>query len=419
MGQVADLRVLLGGDAVHDEVVQQSVRADHTQRAVPGADQLAGRLHDALQGGAQIQVGADADHRVEQGAQPLPAGDHLADPDQHFLQQFVEAHPRERAQPERRGRRRFPTGLRRAVGHREMVAPVTFLAGPVNRARPGPRRCRPPGRWPAAACAVGRRAPGPRCPTAARCREADPGEQLTQGLPGARHLDHRAERHHGHAEPSGGQPPGGERFTGAQPAVPLVLVAVQDRVHRHAVVAGAHRQTAGTAEVAARHGGLRRLLGQHLRRQAGALAGTAGPVGQLGAQLRVLGLDRVGVPGGGGQLQHLVAVEDLQPATLRAHRPGDLLDCRGRHRLVADRPPVGVPDLHALHHVHGVRVCRDLAQVGQPGQQLAVARVGQPLHHGTPPLCRQREPRVVQGGAAADREQSALRVGGGELPVGD
>ncbi|GAB3956762.1 hypothetical protein GCM10027614_70080 [Micromonospora vulcania] len=90
---------------MHDEVVQQPVRADHAQRAVLGADQLAGRLHDALQGAAQIQVGADADHRVEQRAQPLPVGDHLADPDQHLLEQFVEADPGQRAQPERRGHR--------------------------------------------------------------------------------------------------------------------------------------------------------------------------------------------------------------------------------------------------------------------------------------------------------------------------
>ena len=181
-----------GVDAVGDEVVQQPVRTDHAERAVPGADQLAGRLHDALQGGAQIQVGADADHRVEQRPQPLPAGHHLADPVQHLLQQLVEADPRQRAQPQRRGRWRFPRGLRRAAGHRAMVAPVTFLA--ETRQTGSPRTAEV-----STTCAVASRGVcgGPACVGSAmpnrstRYGKPSPESICRKRLPGAGHLHHR------------------------------------------------------------------------------------------------------------------------------------------------------------------------------------------------------------------------------------
>ena len=61
-------------------------------------------------------------------------------------------------------------------------------------------------------------------------RVAEPGQHPAQRLPGAGDLDHAAERHHRDAEPGGGQPGGGERLAGAQPALRLVLVAVEQRV---------------------------------------------------------------------------------------------------------------------------------------------------------------------------------------------
>ena len=101
-GRSPIVRVRPGVDAVRDELEQLPVGADHAQRAVAGADELAGRLHDPLQGAAQVEVGADADDRVQQGPQPLPAGHHLADPVEHLLEQLVEAHPGQRGQPQRR-----------------------------------------------------------------------------------------------------------------------------------------------------------------------------------------------------------------------------------------------------------------------------------------------------------------------------
>ncbi|GAB3846333.1 hypothetical protein GCM10029963_25910 [Micromonospora andamanensis] len=85
-----------------DEVVQHPIGTDHAERAVAGAGQVAGCLHDAPQGAAQIQVGADADDRVEQCPQPFPAGDHLADAIQHLLEQLVQADSGQRAEAERR-----------------------------------------------------------------------------------------------------------------------------------------------------------------------------------------------------------------------------------------------------------------------------------------------------------------------------
>ena len=58
-------------DAVRDELGELPVRSQHAQRAVTGADHLAGGRHDPLEGAAQVEVGADAHHGIEQPAQPL------------------------------------------------------------------------------------------------------------------------------------------------------------------------------------------------------------------------------------------------------------------------------------------------------------------------------------------------------------
>jgi hypothetical protein len=86
---------------VGDEVDQfGAVGADHAERPVSGAGQRARGFDDALQGAAQVEVGADPDDRVEQGAESFPAGHHVADPVQHLLEQLVEADPGQRPQTE-------------------------------------------------------------------------------------------------------------------------------------------------------------------------------------------------------------------------------------------------------------------------------------------------------------------------------
>ena len=75
--QLADGGVQLRIDAVGDEVGQLPVRPDDAEGPVAGADQFAGRRDDPLEHGAQVEVTADAHHRVEQGPQALAAGDDL------------------------------------------------------------------------------------------------------------------------------------------------------------------------------------------------------------------------------------------------------------------------------------------------------------------------------------------------------
>ena len=89
-----------GLDAVRDELDQLPVLADHAQRAVPRADQPARGYHDPLQGAAQVQIGADADDRVQQRPQSFAAVEHVADPVQQLVQELVQVHPRQRRQPE-------------------------------------------------------------------------------------------------------------------------------------------------------------------------------------------------------------------------------------------------------------------------------------------------------------------------------
>ena len=74
VGQVADLASQLGVDAVGDEVVAGAVGADHAERAVPGAGELAGRLHDPAQHAVQVEVGRDRHHGVEQRLREAPDG---------------------------------------------------------------------------------------------------------------------------------------------------------------------------------------------------------------------------------------------------------------------------------------------------------------------------------------------------------
>ena len=73
--------------------------------------------HDPLQCGAQVEVGADADHRVEQRTQPLPAGHDLADPVEQLVQQLVEAHPRQRRQAKLQHLTRLLGLVRDVSGH--------------------------------------------------------------------------------------------------------------------------------------------------------------------------------------------------------------------------------------------------------------------------------------------------------------
>ncbi len=102
--QIAD-RVALGDrETVGDELDESTVRSDHAERTVTGTGQRARRSHDPVQRAAQVEIAADADDRLQQRRQPLPAGHDLADPVQQLLQQLIEADPRQRRDVELRWR---------------------------------------------------------------------------------------------------------------------------------------------------------------------------------------------------------------------------------------------------------------------------------------------------------------------------
>ena len=104
--QIAD-RVAFGDrEAVGDELDESPVRSDHAERTVAGTGQRAGRGDDPVQGAAQVEVAADADDRLQQRRQPLPAGHDLADAVQQLLEQLIEADPRQRRDVELRRRPR-------------------------------------------------------------------------------------------------------------------------------------------------------------------------------------------------------------------------------------------------------------------------------------------------------------------------
>jgi hypothetical protein len=71
---------LLGTDTNVDELGQAAAPTEHPQRAIAGIDQLHGGLHNALQGGVQLQPSTDRDDRVEQSLQPVPGLDDLGKP---------------------------------------------------------------------------------------------------------------------------------------------------------------------------------------------------------------------------------------------------------------------------------------------------------------------------------------------------
>ena len=71
--EVADLRALHVGEPVRDELPQPPVRAgaEHAEGAVLRIRELASHPDDALQDAVHVEVGGDADHRVQQPAQPV------------------------------------------------------------------------------------------------------------------------------------------------------------------------------------------------------------------------------------------------------------------------------------------------------------------------------------------------------------
>ena len=72
LGPVVDPLDLVLAQADRDELGQPPVVADDAQRPVGRVDEPDRGLHDAPQGGLQVQARADGDDRLEQPAHPVP-----------------------------------------------------------------------------------------------------------------------------------------------------------------------------------------------------------------------------------------------------------------------------------------------------------------------------------------------------------
>jgi hypothetical protein len=70
-----------------DEPRDAAGRAEHAERPVPGVDEVDRGLHDASQGGLQLETRGDRENRVEQALHPPPRRDDLGEPLLHLPQQ--------------------------------------------------------------------------------------------------------------------------------------------------------------------------------------------------------------------------------------------------------------------------------------------------------------------------------------------
>ena len=93
--QVADL--FAGGlvDAFVDELDQFVVLSAHSERSVPGVDQIDGGVHDRLQRGVEIQAGGHRQHRRDEPVDAVALLDDLLDTDLHLGEQFAQPQLRE------------------------------------------------------------------------------------------------------------------------------------------------------------------------------------------------------------------------------------------------------------------------------------------------------------------------------------
>ena len=233
-----------------------------------------------------------------------------------------------------------------------------------------PPRCPPPARRAAGGCAAARRGSGPRSPAAAPgtgnrartasaaaspgCRPPPPPRSAAPSRPHRVAVSQAAES----ASPARSQLPGSSSCRTAGRTPPLGRVPGRPGARRAGRSRGPARWSGG-------------LLRQHLRGQPG--AGRPARSVQYPSSSRSCGSRPRPrrVRRGGGQLQHLVAVEDLQAGRPPGRPPGRSRPASSRHRLVADRTSVGVPYPHGLHHAH-----RGRDGAAWPGPVIRASRSG-------------------------------------------
>ena len=66
------------------------MRAEHTERPVPGLNQVDGGFDQASQGGVELQPGADGEEGVQQALHAVAGGHDLGQPVLHLAEELVE-----------------------------------------------------------------------------------------------------------------------------------------------------------------------------------------------------------------------------------------------------------------------------------------------------------------------------------------
>ena len=99
LGPVVDPRDLVLAQADRDELGQPLVLTDDAQRPVGRVDEPDRGLHDAPQGGFQVQARADGDDRFEQAAHPVPGRQHGLQPPLQLGQELVQLQLRKQLRP--------------------------------------------------------------------------------------------------------------------------------------------------------------------------------------------------------------------------------------------------------------------------------------------------------------------------------
>jgi hypothetical protein len=88
---VVDLGDLGGVEAYRDELGEPLVLANDAERAVPGIDELDGRLHDPAQRRLEVQPGPDRDDGLQQAAHPVPGRDDSLKPRLELPKQVIQS----------------------------------------------------------------------------------------------------------------------------------------------------------------------------------------------------------------------------------------------------------------------------------------------------------------------------------------
>ncbi len=254
-------------------------------------------------------------------------------------------------------------------------------------------------------------------------RVVRPVHQHPEPLADGGQVDRLRHRRAGQAEPLGLDADPGIGLAGAQPGRPVVGRAERNDVDGPFVDQVHQRLAAGDAglEVPNRHVGVPGRTGRNVRDRRGrhpvGRVGGAGPVRQLGPVGRVGQLHPVRPGEHHGQVELLVSPLHGVRVDARVGSDGEqTADRLLGHRLDQERAALGVPALGRLGPLHHRPVDGRPGHRPDPGQQVRVVRVGQPVDLGLPAGGGEPEPGQLQRRATGQQHRPAVRVQRRQLP---